>query len=365
MLAKKIIERIKKENGISFHDFMEMALYYPSLGYYTSTGNKIGIKGDYYTSPGFSPLLGEMIALQLEEMWHMLGKKPFTIIEYGAGTGSLCEDILKKLSKNSEMYNDLQYCIIEKNNAIHEKQKHVLAEKIKWIDTIQDIAPVNGCVISNELVDNFPVHKVVMKDQLMEVFVNYNNGFFEELRPSHRALCEYTRSLNISLTRDFQTEINLDAVSWISEVATALQQGFVLTIDYGYSSAELYDASHNNGTLTCYFRHSLNDSFYTNIGAQDITAHVNFSALHYFGQQHGLQCCGFTSQLNFLHGLGLVNHIRMLEQNTNDTVHDKKRNSLIRTFLMDMGRKFKVLLQEKGFSRPPLLAGMRLARPSV
>src|SRR5438046_2619822 len=109
-----IRQRIKLEGPISFHDFMEMALYFPELGYYTSPNEKIGTSGDYYTSPTFTTIFGEMIAIQLEEMWSCLGKKDFTIVEYGAGTGVLCNSILHQLQSNRSLFEKLHYCIIEK-----------------------------------------------------------------------------------------------------------------------------------------------------------------------------------------------------------------------------------------------------------
>src|ERR1700742_4915193 len=111
-----ITDRIRREGPISFHDFMEMALYDPEGGYYTSTRVKLGKTGDFYTSPYLSSLFGDMIAGQMEEMWQLLGRKPFTIIEQGAGTGLLCRDILKRLQSNREMYDVLNYIIIEKSS---------------------------------------------------------------------------------------------------------------------------------------------------------------------------------------------------------------------------------------------------------
>src|SRR5258706_12704529 len=120
-LAEIIIEKIKREGPVSFHDFMEMCLYYPELGYYASAQDKTGKKGDYYTSADLGPAFGIMIGRQLEEMWSILGKKAFSIVEYGAGAGFLCYDILDHLKRNKQLYNELNYCIIEKSPAMREK----------------------------------------------------------------------------------------------------------------------------------------------------------------------------------------------------------------------------------------------------
>jgi SAM-dependent MidA family methyltransferase len=185
MTVSEIIKQKISDGGpISFCDFMEMCLYYPELGYYTSTRDKIGWSGDYYTSPYVSRLFGVMIAKQLEEMWRILGDEKFVIVEYGAGTGLMCYNILEELKKNKDLYEQLTYCIIEKSGAMRQKQKENLNEKVSWHKCIQDIAPVNGCILSNEVVDNFCVHQVIMKEELMEVFVGFDNGFFELLKPA-------------------------------------------------------------------------------------------------------------------------------------------------------------------------------------
>src|ERR1700743_3856387 len=120
-LSNIIIDRIRQEGALSFRDFMEMSLYYPGQGYYTSEREKLGHGGDCYTSPYLSVLFGEMLAGQLEEMWQTLGCEPFTVVEYGAGTGLLCRDILPRLSANPRLYDHLQYYIIEKSDAMREK----------------------------------------------------------------------------------------------------------------------------------------------------------------------------------------------------------------------------------------------------
>lgn len=299
-LENIIIEKIQKDGPVSFRDFMEIALYYPDLGYYTSSAEKIGKEGDYYTSPYLTNLFGEMIGKQLEEMWYLLGEKDFTIVEYGAGPGALCLDILGYLKNNKPLYEALNYYIIEKSSAMRAKEQQLLKEKVKWVNAITEIPPVTGCILANEVVDNFSVHAVMMEDELMELFVNYDNGFLELWQQASPAVKKYLKELNVDLPKGYRAEINLQAIDWIKEVATALNAGFVLTIDYGATSADLYSAARKSGTLLCYHKHSINDNIFDNIGQQDITAHVNFSALHHWGLQYGLEPAGFTSQAHFL-----------------------------------------------------------------
>ena len=296
-LPEIIIETIRQQGPLSFRDFMEMALYYPGEGYYTSPADRIGQSGDFYTSPCLTQLFGEMIAGQLEEMWCILDRRPFTIVEYGAGTGLLCQDILNRLKSNPGLYEHLQYIIIEKSASMLEKEKQLLLPNhptVRWESSPEVLPPVNGCILSNELVDNFAVHQVVMEEELMEVFVTYDGRFTEVLRPAPQQLKDYLQQLGIVLPEGSRMEINLEATSWIGEVAAALQKGFVVTIDYGNSSSALY--TNNTSTLACFHKHTISTCPYDRIGEQDITSHVNFSALDHWGRQRrSPNAAGFTT----------------------------------------------------------------------
>ena len=299
LIRDRIIERIYSGGPLSFHDFMEMSLYYPVEGYYTSTGEKTGSKGDYYTSPYLGNIFGTLVGKQVEEMWRILNESTFTIVEYGAGNGALCYDILSYLKDNIQLYNGLTYYIIEKSPVMIGKEKTLLNGfdcKVKWVASINEIGSVTGCILSNEVLDNFSVHQVIMQDELMEVFVGYDEKFIEILRPAPEDLKDYLRRFNINLPKGFRTEINLQAEDWIREVAIVLKKGFVLTVDYGYTSYELYHHKRIAGTMLCYHNHTINDDPFLHVGEQDITTHVNFSALLHAGIKEGLNHCGFTSQ---------------------------------------------------------------------
>ncbi|MBS1662381.1 MAG: SAM-dependent methyltransferase [Bacteroidetes bacterium] len=363
-LSSIVIDRIQKEGALSFHDFMEMALYYPGEGYYTSAREKLGAPGDFYTSPYLTSLFGEMLAGQLEEMWIALGRVPFTIVEYGAGTGLLCRDILRRLSTNRALYDHLHYYIIEKSDTMRERERALLSDKVRWVGSIGEIGPVTGCVLSNELVDNLAVHQVIMAEELMEVFVGYDEGggFREVLRPAGEELRDYLGQLGVKMQPGYRGEINLEATKWIQEVAAGMGKAFVMTIDYGCSSSVLYGKK--EGTLVCYHEHRLNHSPFSFIGEQDITSHVNFSALDYWGRKGGLECCGYTTQAHFLQGLGLAHHLRQMETaglKDLDPATRQRRLWQLRTLLLDMGQKFKVLIQRKGTGWAPL-SGMQFAQ---
>ncbi|HEU4862070.1 MAG TPA: SAM-dependent methyltransferase, partial [Chitinophagaceae bacterium] len=215
----------------------------------------------------------------------------------------------------------------------------------------------------NEVVDNFSVHKVVMvKDQLMEIFVGYSNGFVEVLKPAQAILKDYFRDLGVQLPAGFCTEVNLQAIDWIKNISATLNKGFVLTIDYGYPSSELYQSDRRAGTIACYNKHTVNDLPYTNIGQQDITTHVNFSALHLWGAKNGLINCGFTNQSQFLLSLGLTEYMRKIEETDKSNFEARKKLSMLHNLLISMGKKMKVLIQQKGLEQP-FLYGLRFTHP--
>jgi SAM-dependent MidA family methyltransferase len=353
-LSSVVIEHIQRDGPLSFRDFMELALYHPELGYYSRSPSPIGADGDYYTSAFLTGMYGELLAVQLEEMWRVLGKRDFTIVEYGAGTGLLCRDILFRLKQQPELYEKLDYIIIERSAAMRARERGILPGKVKWAGSIGEIGPVRGCVLSNELVDNFSVHRVVMEEELMEVCVDYDGGFKERLRPAPDVLCDYLVSLGVDLPRGYRAEVCLEATKWIQEVGAALEKGWIITVDYGYPAAVLY--SRRSGTLACYHRHQVHHCPYEWIGEQDITCHVNFSALDHWGRRQGLETCGFTSQGHFLQALGLTAQLR-----TREVMGICEGDRLaLRVFLTEMGQKFKVLIQRKGVE-PVYLSGLRFA----
>lgn len=344
---------------------MEMCLYYPGLGYYTAAQDRIGTNGDFYTSVTLTPAFGISIAKQIEEMWHHLGEGVFTIVEYGGGGGDLCRAILSALKNNKELYEQLQYRIIEKCGIKDRDNNRRLHEKVTWHHCIDEFTMTKGCILSNELLDNFPVHQVVMEDELMEVFVDFQNGFVETTRPAGQPLIDYFLELNIELPKGFRAEISLRVISWIQELANAMKQGYLITIDYGYTLAEFYKPHRSRGTLLAYYQHSVSDDLYNHIGQQDITAHVNFSALSHWGRKNGLTDCGFTDQCHFLLSLGAPDIIKRIMEEKADVVTAARKAALLNyTLLMDMGYKFKVLIQEKGGCNKDL-CGLSVLRPDT
>jgi len=238
---------------------------------------------------------------------------------------------------------------MQRGNSVEMEKAH-LHEKVSWHKSIRDLFGITGCILSNEVLDNFPVHQVMMDEELMEVYLDIRDNYLvERMQPASDAMKDYLAELNVTLPKGFRTEINLDAVEWMKEVAATLRRGYVMTIDYGYPSSELYSERRSCGTLLCYKRHEINLLQYEDTGKHDITSHVNFSALRHWGEKYGLRSCGFTDMARFLLALGIEDYFKMTDSPDCDLYgYYKKRIFLLHTLLTDMGRKFKVLIQSKG-----------------
>ncbi len=371
-LKQFILSRIKEKGPIPFSQFMEWCLYHPQYGYYQSGGSRIGKEGDYYTSPCVHPLFGGMVAKQLSQMAEILGRENFDIVEMGGGRGFLCQDILDWAKKKApHFFNGLKYSLLETSPHFLKEQKERLhpyeAEgKISWMDpeTFEKGKDrMAGCILSNELVDAFPVHQVVFDNgELKEIYVTRHNGELKEVmdEPSDPRLLPYFESMSITLQEGQRAEVNLKALDWMEKVGRFLEKGFVLTIDYGHLAEELYAPHRRNGTLLCYYRHHASENPYEHLGEQDMTSHVNFTALIKKGEEAGLRFTGLVSQYRFLIALGILQEMESLNNEASELDGLRLRLSLMHLIEPEagMGEIFKVLIQHKGIGEP-LLDGLR------
>ncbi len=358
-LEKIIIEEITSDGPISFKRFMELALYHPEYGYYMSEQERIGPEGDYYTSPHLHPLFGYTIGIEIEEMWEMLGRPiGFSVVEIGAGRGYLAEGILQYLQHRG-LLNDIEYVIVERNPFQMKRQKTLLENyPVRWEKEL--ITGFVGVVLSNELLDAFPVHLISFKgDGFHEIFVDHSGDtFMEELKPLGKGLSEYVARYRVPQLEGYRTEVNLWIGDFLSGINQTLQEGFVLTIDYGFPFWEYYAEERSQGTLLCYYRHRAHDNPYINIGQQDITAHVNFTYLHDEGQRQGFETLGFASQGTFLASLGID---RVLTEELERNPSFINEMPKIKGLLWGMGESHKVMIQYKGYkSDIPTLRGFQL-----
>jgi len=356
-LRQKIADQIKTEGPISFETFMALALYDPEFGYYARPSANIGRTGDFYTSPHLHMIFGIMIGRQLEEMWEVMGRpERFRVVEMGAGMGHLAKDILDYIV-TKELSAHIDYSIVELNPALREQQQTLLsghAGKIRWFSGLGDIGTAAGCFLSNELLDALPVHLVVKRDELMEVFVSlpeerdneHVNAFTEVERPCNGTISAYLQDFSIDLRKGYKTEINLRIKDWLTEVSEKLERGFILTIDYGYSSAEYYSEERSAGTLLCYYKHQVNEDPYLHMGEQDITAHVNFSSVKKWGEELGLRTEGYCPQGTYLVSLGIDELITEMYGQSPELFEMAKIKGLI--FPQGMGASHQVMVQSKG-----------------
>ncbi len=368
-LVDKLVARIKREGPLSFANFMEAALYDPDFGYYMRPGPSIGREGDYYTSldvhPIFAELLGRQIAQAADSIVPLqgAGDGDFTIVEMGAGKGLMARHMLNAYRRNNPVFlSRVRYVLIERSPAMIAAQRQHLCPlldegaNILWAPDLSMFPPdsMTGVILSNELVDAFPVHRVVMRPLgLREIFVGWEevDGRFVEIEapPASPTLERHCERLGVVLETGQRADVNLQALEWMRQVGAVLRRGLVLTIDYGHTAADLYAPSRKTGTLLCYHHHTVSDSPYLRVGQQDLTAHVDFTSLALAGQDVGLTVTGFTNQLHFLMGLGIESAFAGVDP-------ESPESAAMRDLLRPdgMGTTYKVLIQHKGMPAPQL-----------
>ncbi|TMC19714.1 MAG: SAM-dependent methyltransferase [Chloroflexi bacterium] len=302
-LQQLIIERIQKEGPLTFAEYMRMALYDPNYGYYTTGPTKIGWEGDYYTSTDVSAFFAHCMGRQLYQWWQKLGQPVrFIVLEQGAGRGNLAQGIHAWAKRDApEFYAALDYGIEDIR----------LGQDVNAPMNNAGTSPPPSVILSNELIDAFPVHIVEARDQrLYEIYVDVQGDRLCEVpgEPSTAEVANYLDSYKIPWTSfgdGWRAEINLDAVRWMRRTAHLFRRGFILVIDYGDKARALYTRYRHRGTLACYFHHQMNERPLVRPGEQDITAHVNFSALIQEGRRQGLRLNKFTTQRLWLEELGI------------------------------------------------------------
>ena len=360
----EVRRRIREKGAIAFAEFMEVALYWPEGGYYLQ-GEPIGATGDYYTSPLVHPAFGSLLAVQFYQMWQLLDcPNPFTVVEAGAGNGLLCRDIITFSAHLPRPFRDsLSYICVDRRDIqgleweLSDLEGNPVRSRI--VASGIPFRGLRGCVFSNELLDAFPVHQVKMqRDELQEVYITLaGDSQIETLRePSTPKLQARLDELGVQLSEHQAVEINLGLSTWVEDVAKSLDAGFVVTVDYGDRSEQLYSNEQRpRGTLTTFHQHLQTDAPLRHIGEQDITAQVDFSALVRSGRAMGLEPTGFALQRDFLNNLGLSDLQRRLPPSR----LAEPQVSANRAGMVDLARPgslgdFKVLIQSKNVSEPKL-----------
>jgi SAM-dependent MidA family methyltransferase len=376
VIASRIAESCDRR--VTFADYMNWALYEPKLGYYTAQRQKIGAGGDFVTSPHLGADFGELLGEQFLDLWRSLGRpSSFHIVEMGAGQGLIAADVLNYLhrqcsnSDNAPFWNALKYIIVEKAAVLIAEQQQNLkafaaAHKINW-KTWEEIPShsITGCFFSNELVDAFPVHRIeIQLGKLQEVYVTVSPAALDSIalaeiiaEPSTPTLQHYLEQLDLDIASypdGYRSEINLAALDWQTTVAQKLLCGYVLTIDYGYTAAQYYSPQRSQGTLQCYFQQAHHEDPYWAVGQQDITAHVNFTALEQQGERLGLHNIGYVQQGLFLMALGWGDRLNLNAASAANFMDILRRREALHALINPLGLGgFGVLLQ--GTSGTPRL----------
>jgi SAM-dependent MidA family methyltransferase len=337
-------------------------LYHPQLGYY-ATREPMGHERDYLTSPEVHPIFGALVGKQIEQIWEVLGRpERFDLVEQGAGTGLLARDILRWAARRApELARVLRYRIVEISASLRRRQEETLSTaggRVEWLEALPD--EIDGCLLSNELLDSFPVHRVVREDgALREIYVSHGGGRFEEVHGplSNERIATYFDDLGLLPGEGCTAEVNLHAIDWMAAAAKALRRGFVLTFDYGYPAVELYAPWRRDGTLLCFYRHNPSSDPYARIGKQDITAHVDFASLMRAGERCGLEVAGFTTQARFLAALGIGAGVEAIAKESPDALEEyyaRRRAVQELTDPVGLGR-IRVLAQRKGVPAAELI----------
>lgn len=358
-LVQWIRQRIEADGPVPFERFMDWALYHPRRGYYTSGRVRVGHdEGDFTTSPHLSRLFARCLARLVEAADRALGAPdPLVVVEGGPGEGRLARDLLDTWAERAPgLYGRLLYRLDETSPALERRQGELLAAHGSRVLRGFPPKPFQGVYLSNELVDAFPVHRMVRRGgELREIHVSWIDGAFVEVEapPSRPELAAYLEEEGIDLPEGCQAEVNLRALQWMAEVGRRLARGYAVTVDYGDEGARLYGPHRPEGTCVAYRGHTLSTDLLATPGDQDLTAHVNFSALRREGARWGLGEARLLTQRDFLFALGLSREVEALEtQGLGEIERLEARRALAPLLLPGpgMGESFKALVQAKGVS---------------
>lgn len=361
-LKRQIVARIEAQDGwLSFADYMDACLYTPGLGYYSAGSHKLGAGGDFTTAPEISPLFGRALAVHIADVGRQLGE--YEVLEFGAGSGRLAVAILQQLSLLKSLPE--RYLILEASADLQQRQQELiedqlpaLAERVVWLSELP--ADFKGIMLANEVCDAMPVHLLAYsEDGVVEQGVSLTaDGFaWQSKKIEDRRLLTKAENIRQQIgEQTYQTEVNLLADDWLQSLAGSLSQGTIFIIDYGYPFAEYYRPERRQGTLRCYYRQQAHDNPLVLPGLQDITAHVNFTALAEQALSSGIDVAGFHEQSDFLLAGDITMLAAELEQQL-DAVNWLQQSSALKQLLMPgaMGHQFKVLTLSRDLEVLPRL----------
>ncbi len=352
-LACRVREEITQAGGaIPFARFMELALYAPGLGYYAAGRHKFGAAGDFVTAPELGSLFARCLARSAGSVLERVGGD---ILETGAGSGALVADLLLELETLGRLPE--RYLILELSNELRDRQAKTLrrkaphlSDRARWLDALP--ADFRGVMLANELLDALPVERFKITDRgVQQLHVAWENDRFAwREKPADGRI--RARIEPLALSPGYTSEINFMAEAWIRSVADVLKQGALLLIDYGFPRAEFYHPQRTAGTLMCHYRHRAHDDPLILVGLQDITAHVDFTAIAETGREAGLALLGYTSQAAFLIGSGLEQLMAASDPEDARAHLELTRQVKKLTSPHEMGELFKVMALGRDVPEP-------------
>ena len=355
-LESQIQQAIHAAGGkLPFAQFMELALYAPGLGYYSAGHKKFGAEGDFVTAPEISALFSFCVAEQCAQILSQLGEAD--ILEFGAGTGVMAADILLHLESLACLPG--QYYILDVSADLQQRQQQTLQQKcphligrVVWLQQLP-AKPLNAVVLANEVLDAMPVSLFQHTEQgLQECFVSYENNQYQLISGAieNTELARHLQQIQaeIELPVPYQSEVNLLLRPWLQSVSECLAKGVVLLFDYGYPRREYYHPQRSQGTLQCFHQHRVSEQIFQHIGSQDITAHVDFTAVAEAAVAADFDVLGYTNQTHFLLNNQLLS---LAERFSVDEVERFNRNQQIKqlTLPSEMGEKFKMIALGKDY----------------
>jgi len=346
--------------AIPFARFMELALYAPELGYYSAGKHKFGAAGDFVTAPELGPVFAQCLARQCAQILAALPQGD--ILEAGAGSGALAVQLLLELERLGQL--PAHYFILEISSALRARQQALFAnqtahllERVHWLDSLPPVG-FRGIVLGNELLDAMPVECFrVGADGIEQLQVGWEENRFvwRGMRANDALLNRVTA---LGLPEGYVSEIGFAAEGWVRSIADILEQGVLLLVDYGFPGHEFYHPQRTTGTLMCHYRHRAHGDPLVFVGLQDITAHVDFTAIARAGTESGLSLLGYTSQALFLLGCGLDDLAARTSQSDARAYLQFTNEVKKLTLPHEMGELFKVIVFGRGVDIP--LTGFRL-----
>lgn len=319
----EIVAEIRHDGPMPFARYMELCLYHPRWGYYTRGAGGGGGR-DYLTSSGIHRVFGAMVERQAAEMWRRLGRPArFDFVEFGPGEGQFALDVMDAARGDAAFAAALRYILVERSPALAGRQAARLASggaRASWrsLQELERAGRLEGCLFANEVLDAFPVHRVIGTPHgPREIHVGASPGGELEEVPlplSEPALREFLDESGVRLESGQEVDLNLEAGRFVARAVRLLSRGYLVLVDYGSEARDLYHPARRRGTLRAFHRHRVGEEFLLRPGDQDLTAHLDFTALRRAAQAAGARCLGLTTQARFLLALGALDCLEDLEE---------------------------------------------------